>query len=101
MDMGQLEEAGEKFRRVIELSPEEPAGYFCYGCWLMRRDRNVQAINYLNKALHFDPTYPCAHLRLGEIYHSQRNRAEARKHLRAELLLRPKIRGRCSICPTC
>jgi tetratricopeptide (TPR) repeat protein len=29
-------------------------------------------------------------MRLGEMYQRQRNRAEARKHLRAELLLRPE-----------
>ena len=36
LEMGQVDEAGEKFRRAIELSPEDPSGYFCHGRWLMR-----------------------------------------------------------------
>ncbi len=101
MEMGRTEEAGEKFRRAIELAPEEPAGYFCHGNWLMRLlspDRDEQAILAFTKVLQLDPTYPGAHLRLGELYHRRRalgggvhgDAMLARKHLRAELVLRPQ-----------
>ena len=93
MEMGRTEEAGEKFRRAIELAPEDPAGYFCHGQWLMRQvtpERDEQAILAFTKVLQLDPTYPAAHLRLGELYHRRRETGPARKHLRAELVLRPQ-----------
>lgn len=92
MEMGRVEEAGEKFRRAIELAPEEPAGYFCHGLWLMRLlrpERDEQAILAFTKALQLDPTHPAAHLRLGELYHRRHEPVQARKHLRAEVALRP------------
>ena len=83
LEMGLADEAGEKFRRVIEQSPEDPAGHFCHGRWLLRaggrdarRHRRV-----LNKALQLDPTYPGAHMRLGRAVPAAaepgRGRAEA------------------------
>ncbi len=104
MEMGRTEEAGEKFRRAIELAPEEPAGYFCHGQWLMRQlspQRDEQALLAFTKVLQLDPTYPGAHLRLGELHH--------RRH---ELQPRASTSGRnwsfgrripksCWTCPTC
>lgn len=89
-DMGRDEEAGEKFRRAIELAPEEPAGYFCHGRWLVRHGRDEEAIAAFTKVLQLDPTCMGAHLRLGELYFRRRELPLARKHLRAELLLRPQ-----------
>jgi tetratricopeptide (TPR) repeat protein len=89
-EMGRDAEAGEKFRRAIELAPEEPAGYFCHAQWLARHGREEEAVAALTKVLQLDPTYPGAHLRLGELYYRRRELAPARKHLRAELLLRPQ-----------
>lgn len=93
MEMARVEEAGEKFRRAIELAPEDPAGYFCHGQWLMRLgtpERDEQALLAFTKVLQLDPTYPGAHLRLGELHHRRREPVPARKHLRAELVLRPQ-----------
>jgi len=93
MEMGRTDEAGEKFRRAIELAPEDPAGYFSHGLWLMRQmctERDEQAVLAFTKVLQLDPTYPGAHLRLGELHHRRREISPARKHLRAELSLRPQ-----------
>jgi tetratricopeptide (TPR) repeat protein len=93
MEMGRTDEAGEKFRRAIELAPEDPAGYFSHGLWLMRQmsaERDEQAVLAFTKVLQLDPTYPGAHLRLGELHHRRREISPARKHLRAELVLRPQ-----------
>ncbi len=89
-EMGRWEEAGEKFRRALELNPEEPAGYFYYGQWLARTGQQTDAIASLAKALSLDPTFPGAHLRLAELYHSQRDPLAVRQHLRAEMMLRPQ-----------
>src|SRR5665213_4183672 len=89
LEMGRDEEAGEKFRRAIELSPEEPAGFFCHGKWLARHQRGDEAIAAFSRVLHLDPTCVGAHLQIGELYFRRQDLATARKHLRAELLLRP------------
>ena len=90
LEMGRDEEAGEKFRRAIELTPEEPAGFFCHGKWLARHGRGDEAIAAFSRVLHLDPTCVGAHLQLGDLYFRQQDLATARKHLRAELLLRPQ-----------
>jgi superkiller protein 3 len=91
-EMGRSDEAGEKFRRAVELAPERPAGYFCYGQWLVRHGGSAdveRAIEQFRRTLALDPTFPGAHLRLAELHHRRGERSPARKHLRAEMLLRP------------
>jgi tetratricopeptide (TPR) repeat protein len=118
IEMGRIDEAGEKFHRAIELAPERPAGYFHYGQWLMRHgagsggvsstltgdtagvgsgasaDRAVfaqdRAMDAFRRSLALDPTFPGAHLRIAGIHHARGERTLARKHLRAEMLLRPQ-----------
>ena len=53
----------------------EPAGYCCHGNWLMRCERDEEAIAAFTKALQLDPTYPGVHLRLGELYHRRHEAA--------------------------
>jgi tetratricopeptide (TPR) repeat protein len=56
----------------------------------MRQERDDEAIGAFNKALQLDPTYPGVHLRLGELHHRRLEAENAKRHLRAELLLRPQ-----------
>jgi len=98
IEMGRSQEAGEKFRRAIELAPERPDGYFHHGQWLMRKDPGVDppeattgmAMDAFRRALALDPTFAGAHLRLAELHHRGGERMLARKHLRAEMMLRPR-----------
>lgn len=98
IEMGRSQEAGEKFRRAIELAPERPDGYFHHGQWLMRHEAQGQspevavalAMDAFRRALTLDPTFAGAHLRLAELHHRRGERMLARKHLRAEMLLRPR-----------
>ena len=89
-EMGRHDEAGEKYRQAIELTPEEPGPYFCHGQWLARNGRDIEAAESFMRVLQLDPTFPGAHLRLGEVYARRRELSQARKHLRAEVLLRPQ-----------
>ena len=102
VEMGRVEEAGEKFRRAIELAPERPAGYFHHGQWLTRHGGGAgasgvgspaaaeRAMDAFRRVLALDPTFPGAHLRLAALHHARGERTLARKHLRAEMLLRPQ-----------
>ena len=56
----------------------------------MREDRDDDAASAFNKALQLDPTCPGVHLRLGELHHRRGESETAKRHLRAELLLRPQ-----------
>ncbi|MDB5296792.1 MAG: hypothetical protein JWO31_2775 [Phycisphaerales bacterium] len=101
VELGRVEEAGEKFRRAIELAPDRPAGHFHLGLWLARNGGAVgllggqaaaaeRAMDAFRRALTLDPTFPVAHLRLAALHHARGERALARRHLRAEVLLRPR-----------
>jgi len=104
MEMGRVEEAGEKFRRAIELAPEEPAGYFCHGVWLMRHlsaERDEQAIAAFTKVLQLGPDVPGAHLRLGEVHHRRRECSMPASTSRQSWCFARRTRTCCWTCPTC
>ena len=90
VEMGRSDEAGEKIRRAIEMSPDEPAAHYAYGTWLLGRGHEEQAVVELCKTLRLDPTFPGAHLHLARIHHRRKEVNEARRHLRGELLLKPE-----------
>jgi tetratricopeptide (TPR) repeat protein len=98
VEMGRVDEAGEKFRRAVEQAPERPAGHFHHGQWLLRHAANggatgaaaELAVEAFRRTLALDPTFAGAHLRLAEVHHRRGERTLARKHLRAEMLLRPQ-----------
>lgn len=89
-EMGRTEESGEKIRRAIEIRPDNPAAFYSLGRWHMHFGRDKEAETALRRTVDLDPTYPGAHLLLARIFHRGKNLADARKHLRAELLLRPE-----------
>ena len=88
MEMGRTDEAGEKFRRAIELAPEHPAGYYCHGQWLHGPGRARQAVDAFSSwhSIRLIPARTCGWASF--IY--RQDDQDARKHLRAELLLRPR-----------
>jgi tetratricopeptide (TPR) repeat protein len=90
LEMGRREEAAEKFRRAIELAPNEAGGHYHLGRLLLREGRQDQALDCFTAVLELDPTYIGAHLGLGKIYYHRHLMHEARRHLRAELQLRPQ-----------
>jgi tetratricopeptide (TPR) repeat protein len=88
MEMGQAEEADEKYRRCIELAPGQAAGHYRHGRWLARRGKPAEARIALNQALQLDPSLGGVHLELARLAFRRGDRPAARKHLRAEHLLR-------------
>jgi tetratricopeptide (TPR) repeat protein len=88
LEMGRMDEAGEKFRRAIELAPAQAGGHWRYGHWLRLNHKNEEARLALDEALRLDPTFRGVHLELARLAVLNHDRAAARKHLRAEHFLR-------------
>jgi TolB-like protein/Tfp pilus assembly protein PilF len=47
--------AEAEIRRVVELAPNNPAGHFGYGAWLLAMERYEESILELKRALELDP----------------------------------------------
>jgi tetratricopeptide (TPR) repeat protein len=89
-EMGRSDEAGEKFRRAIEMAPDKPDGHYVYARWLLRyAQKEDEASAAFVKVLRLDPTFSGAHLHLAQIAYSRGELIETRAHLRGEILLRP------------
>jgi Flp pilus assembly protein TadD len=87
--LGCVDEAGEKFRRAIELAPDDPAVLFHHGRWLLRNGSQSHAALAFRKVLSLDPTFAGAHHCLGRMCLARRDIDAARAHFHAESMLRP------------
>jgi superkiller protein 3 len=85
MELKEHEEAGEKFRRVLEQAPEHAAAHFALGQLALARDRLVEAEDQFRLVLRVDADYPGAHARLGQLLLRRGETQLAAKHLLAEL----------------
>jgi tetratricopeptide (TPR) repeat protein len=95
-ELGRSREADEKYRRAIELVPEDPAGHFCHGKWLAEYGgpRAVRAAAAcFRRALQLDPTWPESHLQMAHLYARRRDKTRALRELRAEWRLNPDEPG--------
>jgi Flp pilus assembly protein TadD len=88
--MGRGDEAGEKFRRAIELAPDDPTVLYHHGRWLLRGGNDSEAASAFRKVLALDPTFGGAHHCLGRLCLQRREVAAARSHFHAESMLRPQ-----------
>ncbi len=95
---GQADEVVECFRRFAELRPGDAQATFYYALslWKGRRQETSQAYldqveSLLKKALALNPSFPEAHLQLGNLYSQRRNFAEAVPEYQQALRLSPNI----------
>jgi tetratricopeptide (TPR) repeat protein len=87
LEMGRVDEAGEKYRLCIELAPREADGYLRYGRWLARCRKTEEAQLAFAEALRRNPTMSGVHLELARLAIARGDRAETRLQLRAEHLV--------------
>ena len=87
LEMGRTEEAGEKYRRCIELAPDHADGYLHFARWLIRRRKPSEAIAALEQALQCNPTLRGAHLELAHLALARGDKLETRRQLKAEHLV--------------
>lgn len=84
LDMNRLAEAGEKFRRVLEIESDHPEAHFHLAELAARQGREREAIATLRVTLRLDPEHPEARRRLAELYLGEGETAPALELLRVE-----------------
>ena len=85
MELGERGPAAEKFRHVLELSPEDATAMFYLGEVALLEGSGPEALDLFRRALRCDRTFPRAHLRIAQLYFQQNHRAEAAFHANCEL----------------
>jgi tetratricopeptide (TPR) repeat protein len=85
MELGEPAPAGEKFRQVLELAPEEATALYRLGQIALQEGQFSEAMDFYRRTLKTDRTYPGAHLCLAQIYLQQKLLAEATYHANSEL----------------
>ena len=95
---GEADEVVECFRRFAELRPGDAQAvyYYALSLWKGRRQETSQAYldqveSLLKKALALNPSFPEAHLQLGNLYSQRRRFAEAVPEYQQALRLSPNI----------
>ncbi|MDW8262646.1 MAG: tetratricopeptide repeat protein [Phycisphaerales bacterium] len=90
IEMGRVEEAGERLEALPPAAAENsPHVQFATGLWHLARGNPGESALAFSRALQLDPTFPRAHLHLGQIHLLRGENIEAKTHLRSELMLRP------------
>jgi len=89
VEMEQPLAAGEKFRQVLELQPDEPTAHFYLGQLALTENATAAdlalALESFRRVLQHDPKFPGAHLRIAQIHHRQNDLATALYHANSEL----------------
>jgi len=89
MSQGQLEEAIQNYKRVIELKPNYAEAYIKLGSALTTQGKLEEAIQNHRRALELKPNYPELHVNLGITLAAQGNLPQAIEHYERALQLKP------------
>ncbi|MEM1166984.1 MAG: tetratricopeptide repeat protein [Planctomycetota bacterium] len=85
VDMNRLAEAGEKFRRVLEIEADNTEAHFCLGDLALRQHRLKEAEAAFGLVLRLDESFPEVRRRLAELHVRRGELLAARRLLRHEL----------------
>ena len=83
----QWREAGEEFRKGLELSPSDAFGRALYGMYLAAVGRPAEALKEHGRALQMDPASSVTASCYGQTLYLLRRHREAERHFRAALAL--------------
>jgi Flp pilus assembly protein TadD/peroxiredoxin len=86
---GYLEQASESFLEAVASKPDDPDAYYNLGTLSLRRNKFVEARNYLEQALKLRPNYPEAWNNLGMMAAQEGHPDEAIQNFQQSLRLRP------------
>jgi Flp pilus assembly protein TadD/peroxiredoxin len=87
---GYLEQAAESFLEAVASKPDDPDAYYNLGTLSLRRNKFVEAHNYLEQALKLRPNYPEAWNNLGMMAAQEGHPDEAIRKFQQSLRLRPR-----------
>jgi tetratricopeptide (TPR) repeat protein len=85
MELGDMEGAGDAFRKALAQAGDNPSVHFCLGELLLRTGPKEEAEEHFAKVLELDERYPAAHLKLAEAQIHGGKVQEGAKHLILEL----------------
>lgn len=85
LDLNRIAEAGEKFRRVLELDADHPEAHFHLGEIAQRQHRTREALASYRRVLQKDPAHADVRRRLARLLLDQGQLSEARRLLRQDL----------------
>ena len=85
LDMGQLDEAQEKFELALAVEPADLEAHFCLGELALKRNQLTVAEAQFRLVLELDPKFPGAHTKLGRILLRQGFRRDAARHLLVDM----------------
>jgi Flp pilus assembly protein TadD len=83
-DIGRVAEAGEKFRRVLEMEPANPDAHFRLGLIALATHRYEQATLEFELVLKLDAQFPGIRCAIGESLYRRGQIEEAARYLREE-----------------
>ena len=86
---GQYGLAAEQFRKVVDILPQSPDGYFFLGRAFMAQGRVGEAREQFERAIKLEGTIPVFHYEMGMALLKEGRQAEARESLRRAVELNP------------
>jgi len=85
LDLGRVEEAEERFRKILEQDKYSYDASANLGMVYLKSDRPEQARTLLERAIELQPRYPEAYFSLAQYHRGQGDVAQARKYYRLAL----------------
>jgi tetratricopeptide (TPR) repeat protein len=85
LEINNLDNAREKFHRILELQPEHVQARYYLGEIHLQQRNLLRAVDCFQKVMKLNPSQPGAHYRLGECFVQLGQIENARKYLLAEL----------------
>ncbi len=88
---GQLQQAEQVYRQVLEANPNEPDANYLLGMLCNQAGDNAKAVDYVNRSIKARPKFPAAHNNLGTIYEEMDLMDDAAASFRKAVRLDPAM----------
>jgi tetratricopeptide (TPR) repeat protein len=86
----QFEQAGEAFRKALQLNPKSPRTLYSIGKLYMNQGLDGRAKEYFERAVHFSPTFLKGHQALADLHQALGNSDDYIHHLEQAIKISPR-----------